>query len=183
MKQATLIDSLARIASLSPDELLEPIRGAIWGYRRKARLAVRHVERKGRVLVGFREAEKPWVVDMANCATAEPAISRLIEPLSALIGSLSIRARLPQVEATVGTMRRRSCFGSRPTTPADRHELQNFATSQAVRVYLQPGNPDSVVPLDPASPGATFTTACRRLTSRWTFARRISSRFMGRSIA
>ena len=40
-----------------------------------------------------------------------------------------------------------------PPTPADRQELLDFAASQAVRVYLQPGNPESVVPLDPSGPG------------------------------
>lgn len=151
MKQATLLDSLGRIASVAPGELLAPVLGAIWGYRRKARLAVRHVERKGRVLVGFREAEKPWVVDMLTCATAEPAISRLIEPLSVLVGRLSIRARLPQVEATVADNATALVFRVLdPPTPADRDELLAFAGSQGVRVYLQPGNPESVVPLDPA---------------------------------
>lgn len=154
MKQSTLIDSLARIGSVAPDELLAPLRGAIWGYRRKARLAVRHVERKGRVLVGFRELEKPWVVDMLTCATAEPAISRLIEPLSALIGELSIRARLPQVEATAADNATALVFRVLdPPTIADRDKFLEFATAHGVRIYLQPGNPESVVGLDPADPG------------------------------
>ncbi len=149
MKQATLVDSLARIASVAPGELLAPVRGAVWAYRRKARLAVRHVERKGRVLVGFREAEKPWVVDMLTCATAEPAISRLIEPLSGLIGRLSIRARLPQVEATVADNATALVLRVLdPPTPPDRAELAEFAARHDVRIYLQPGNPESVVPLD-----------------------------------
>jgi len=154
MKQATLLDSLARISSVAPDQLLAPVRGATWGYRRRARLAVRHVERKGRVLVGFREAEKPWVVDMLHCATLEPGLSRLIEPLSTLIGRLSIRARLPQVEATAADNATALVFRVLdPPTPADRDELQKFAGSQGVQVFLQPGNPESVVPLDPARAG------------------------------
>ncbi|MEO7385300.1 MAG: 23S rRNA (uracil(1939)-C(5))-methyltransferase RlmD [Gammaproteobacteria bacterium] len=154
MKQGTLLESLARIASLEPAEVLAPVRGAVWGYRRRARLAVRHVERKGRVLVGFREAEKPWVVDMLTCATVDPAISRLIAPLSALIGKLSLRARLPQVEATVADNATALVFRVLDSpTPADREELLRFATEQGVRVYLQPGNPDSVVALDPAGFG------------------------------
>lgn len=153
MKQATLQDSLARIAAVIPGELLPPVRGAIWGYRRRARLAVRHVERKGRVLVGFREAEKPWVVDMLTCATVEPGISRLIEPLSALIGRLSVRARLPQVEATVADNAVALVLRVLdPPTPADRAELAAFAAAHGVRVYLQPGNPESVVALDTDGP-------------------------------
>ncbi|MEO8443399.1 MAG: 23S rRNA (uracil(1939)-C(5))-methyltransferase RlmD [Gammaproteobacteria bacterium] len=151
MKQGTLLDSLARIAGLEPPSLLPPVRGAVWGYRRKARLAVRHVERKGRVLVGFRENDKPWVVDMLTCATVEPAISRLLEPLSSLIGSLSIRARLPQVEATVADNATALVLRVLdPPTGADRDQLRAFAAAQGVRLYLQPGNPESIVPLDEA---------------------------------
>ncbi len=150
MKQQTLLESLARIADLRPAEVLPPLRGAVWGYRRRARLAVRHVERKGRVLVGFREREKPWVVDMLACATADPAISRLIEPLSVLIGTLSVRAQLPQVEATVADNATALVFRVLAApTPADLATLAQFAASQSVRVFLQPGNPESIVPLNP----------------------------------
>ena len=153
MKQATLIESLARIGDLEPTEILAPIRGAVWGYRRRARLAVRHVERKGRVLVGFREHEKPWVVDMLTCATVMPEISRLIGPLSSLIGTLSIRGRLPQVEATVADNATALVFRVLDTpTTADRELLAQFAATQDVRIYLQPGNPESVVALHPEKP-------------------------------
>jgi 23S rRNA (uracil1939-C5)-methyltransferase len=153
MKQTTLLQSLARIGEVQPASVLPPIRGAVWGYRRRARLAVRHVERKGRVLVGFREHEKPWVVDMLSCAVADPAISRLIEPLSGLIGALSIRARLPQVEATVADNATALVFRVLDApTAADLEQLAEFAARHAVRIYLQPGNPDSVVPLHPEEP-------------------------------
>jgi len=148
-----LLDSLARISDLRPEAVLPPVRGAVWGYRRKARLGVRHVERKGRVLVGFREHDKPWVADMLTCATVEPAISRLIEPLSTLIGTLSIRARLPQVEATVADNGTALVLRVLDTpTGADRDQLMEFSARENVRVCLQPGNPESVVPLDPGQP-------------------------------
>lgn len=153
MKQSTLLDSLARIAGIEPGSLLDPLRGAVWGYRRKARLAVRHVERKGRVLVGFREAEKPWVVDMLTCATVDPAISRLIEPLSVLVGGLAIRSRLPQVEATVADNATALVLRVLdPPTPADLEAMAAFAAEHGVRIYLQPGNPESVSLLDTGGP-------------------------------
>jgi 23S rRNA (uracil1939-C5)-methyltransferase len=154
MKQATLLESLARIAGLQPASVLPPVRGAVWGYRRKARLAVRHVERKGRVLVGFREHDKPWVTDMLTCATVEPAMSRLIEPLSGLIGTLSVRARLPQVEATVAENATALVLRVLdPLTPADRDQLLAFGSAHGVRIYLQPGGPDSILALQPEQPG------------------------------
>ncbi|MBN8279720.1 MAG: 23S rRNA (uracil(1939)-C(5))-methyltransferase RlmD, partial [Gammaproteobacteria bacterium] len=150
LKQTTLLDSLARIGNVTPAALLPPVRGAVWGYRRRARLAVRHVAKKGRVLVGFREAAKPWVVDMLSCATAVPAISRLIEPLSALIGSLSIRARLPQVEVTAADNGTALVFRVLDTpSAADLELLREFAVAEGVRAWLQPGNPESATPFEP----------------------------------
>ena len=101
MKQASLLDCLERIGKVTPKQILAPISAAAWGYRRRARLAVRHVAKKGRVLVGFREREQPRVVDMLSCQTMHPAVSRLLPALSELVGALSIRARLPQIEVTV----------------------------------------------------------------------------------
>lgn len=149
IKQETLLDNLARLANLVPDAVLPAIRGAIWGYRRRARLAVRHVEKKNRVLVGFREAGKPWVADMRSCATLHPSLGVLIEPLSGLINQLSLRTRLPQVEATAADNATALVFRvlDAPTT-ADRELLAAFAATHRVRIYLQPGNEASVVPLD-----------------------------------
>lgn len=154
MKQGTLLDSLGRIAGLEPGAVLAPLRGAVWGYRRKARLAVRFVAPKGRVLVGFRERDKPFVVDMAHCATLEPRISGLLMPLSTLIGTLSVRGRLPQVEVVVADNATALVFRVLdPLTAEDRQALLTFGLEEEVRLYLQSGGPNSVVPLVPEQPG------------------------------
>ena len=44
-----------QLAPLEPDEWLSPLFGSEFGYRTKARLGVKFVEKKGRLLVGFRE--------------------------------------------------------------------------------------------------------------------------------
>jgi len=149
LKQATLLDNLSRIGGLAPGRVLAPIRGASFGYRRRARLAVRDVPRKGRVLVGFREQSKPWVADMLSCATVHPSISRLIPALSELAGRLSIRARLPQVEATVADNALALVIRVlAPPAPADLALLRDFAQEHQVRLYLQPGNTETVRELD-----------------------------------
>jgi 23S rRNA (uracil1939-C5)-methyltransferase len=155
MKQASLLDSLARIGGgLTPARVLPPVTGAVWGYRRRARLAVRDVPRKGRVLVGFREQAKPWVADMLSCATVHESISSLIPALSELTGQLSIRARLPQFEATVADNALALVVRVLdPPTPGDLDLLGAFARDHQVRLYLQPGNPESVRPLTGEDPG------------------------------
>ena len=64
-----LLQALSRIGKVSPERVLAPLRGPAWGYRRRARLAVRFVEKKGTALVGFRERGRPYVMDMLSCET------------------------------------------------------------------------------------------------------------------
>lgn len=150
MKQTSLLDSLQRIGRVVPERVLPPISAAVWGYRRRARLAVRHVARKGRVLVGFREREQPRVVDMLSCETMHPAVSRLLPALSELVGALSIRTRLPQIEVTVAD--NATALVLRVLDPpgaGDLDMLRSFALDHGLRIYLQSGGPESVAPLDP----------------------------------
>jgi 23S rRNA (uracil1939-C5)-methyltransferase len=145
LKQSVLLDSLQRIGSVQPGRLLDPIVGDAWGYRRKARLAVKHVQKKCRVLVGFRERNKPYVADMLSCETLHPAIGGLIGALSEFIGELSIRDRIPQIETAVGDNGIAMIF--RVLTAPDATDFKRFGDFQlrhGVQLYLQTGGPESV---------------------------------------
>jgi 23S rRNA (uracil1939-C5)-methyltransferase len=157
IKQKSLKDSLERIGSVSPGRWLPPLYEAeeegAWQYRRRARLAVRDVAAKGRVLVGFKERGAAMVTDMHRCEVLSPPLGELIDPLSDLVGELSIRARLPQVELAVGDNAVELLFRVLdPPTADDRAKLLQFGRRHGVRVSLQPGGLESVVPLDPETP-------------------------------
>lgn len=148
LKQAALLDNLRRIGSVQPGRVLEPVAGAAWGYRRKARLAVKHVTGKGRVLVGFRERNKPYVTDMPQCETLHPALGRRLGDLSTLIEGLTIRDRLPQIEAAVGDNGVAMVFRVLDTPSAgDRDRFDEFGRRHDIRVLLQSAGPDSIEPL------------------------------------
>jgi len=66
-KQRALEEAFARIGRVCPETLLPPIDGPAWGYRHRARLSVRHVPKKGGVLVGFHERKSSFVADMTEC--------------------------------------------------------------------------------------------------------------------
>jgi 23S rRNA (uracil1939-C5)-methyltransferase len=152
-KQATLLDSLARIGGVRPATILPAVTGGPWGYRRRVRFAARDVQAKGRVLVGFNERDRPYVMDMDHCETAHPLASGLLPGLSALAGSLSVRARLPQFEVTVAD--NAMAVVARvlsPLTAADDAALAAFAAEPGVaglplRLYLQPGDGSTLVPV------------------------------------
>ena len=101
-KQRTLEDALWHLARVRAELLLPPIHGPAWGYRHRARLSVRHVAKKGGVLVGFHEKKSSYVADMTSCAILPPKVSALLPLLRRLVGDLSIRDRLPQIELAMG---------------------------------------------------------------------------------
>ena len=152
-KQSQLLESLGRIGGVEPASVLEPLTGPVWAYRRRARLGIKLVPRKGRVLVGFRERSAPYVADMHECRVLAPPAGLLIDPLAALVASLSIAARVPQAEVAVAdgvcaiVLRVLD-----PPTEADLDLLHGFESGHAVRFYLQPGGVESVQPLQPGAP-------------------------------
>ena len=153
IKGQTLRDNLERIGKVTAGAWLEPVTGPGWNYRRRARLAVKDVPGKGRVLVGFRERHAPFVTDMHRCEVLAKPIDGMIDALSALIGSLSIRARLPQIEVAVAENGVALVFRVLETPTAEDAELlQKFGEENSVRIYMQPDGLDSVVLLYPDEP-------------------------------
>ena len=151
-KQRWLEDCFERVGKVEPDCLLAPIYGAEWGYRRRARLSVRYVEKKGGALVGFRERRSTFVTDIQGCLVLPPQVSALLPGLRELVGKLSIRERLPQIEVAVGDEAVVLVFRNLlPPTGEDQALLRGFADAHAVQLWLQPRGPDSAAPFHPAS--------------------------------
>jgi 23S rRNA (uracil1939-C5)-methyltransferase len=145
LKQQQLAETLQRLARLEPLRWLEAIGSRPWSYRRRARLGVKYVRRKGRVLVGFRERASHFVADLERCEVLAEPIGSLIAPLAALIGQLSVREQLPQVEVTVGD--RTAALVLRVLAAPIEQDLgllREFEARHAVRIYLQSGGPASV---------------------------------------
>ena len=97
-KQRLLENDLWHIGKVKPDNMLPALYGPTWGYRHKARLSVKYVDKKQRVLVGFNEKATRYVADMDSCEVLVPEVSALIAPLQQMIVQLSIRDKLPQIE-------------------------------------------------------------------------------------
>jgi 23S rRNA (uracil1939-C5)-methyltransferase len=152
-KQRILEDALWHIGKLKPDVILAPIYGAPWEYRHRARFTVRHVPKKGGVLVGFHEKRSSYVADMTSCEVVPGRISALLLPLREVIGRLSIRHRVPQIELAVGegadvlVLRILDALSAE-----DKTLLKAFAEQFRLHLYLQPAGPDTARPLDPETP-------------------------------
>lgn len=149
-KQRVLEDNLARIGKVRPETMLSPIHGPAWGYRSRARLSVRLVEKKGGVLVGFHERKSSFVAEMTSCDVLPPRISALIPQLRELIMQLTIRDRVPQIEVAatdavdVLVMRHMA-----PLAEADEALLRGFADTHRIQWWLQSKGPDTIIPFYP----------------------------------
>ena len=147
-KQQTLLDNLKRIRDVEPRDILPPLTGPVWDYRRRARLSVHRMSAKQGVFVDFVEKHTPHVTNTNRCETLHPKIGFLIKPFAILIGSLRIAGRIPQVEVAVGEVASVLVLRtlSRPNA-ADRRRLFEFEQEHDLRFYLQPGGEDTAVPL------------------------------------
>ena len=149
-KQRILEDNLWHIGRVRPAQLLAPIHGPSWGYRHRARMSMRYVEKKGGSLVGFHERKSGFIADMHSCEIMPPRISRLIDPLRALISGLTRPDRLPQIEISLGdnvdvlVLRILEAL-----TDADENSLRAFADRHRIQWWLQPKGPDTAYPFYP----------------------------------
>ena len=157
-KQRTLEDDLQHLAQLRPELMLRPLAGPDWGYRRRARLTVRLVPKKGGVLVGFHERGSSYVADMRSCQVLPPRVSALLLPLRALVGSLSCPDRLPQIELAMGDDS--IVLVLRNLQPLDEQDLQRllaFGAEHGVQWWLQPGGPHTAEPLEAGQALPSYT--------------------------
>ncbi len=162
VKQRVLEDNLWHLAKVKPERMLRAIEGPAWGYRDRARLSVRHVVKKGTVLIGFHERKSRYVADMQVCPVLPAKVSGMLMPLRALIGAMDQRDRLPQIELAAGESAAGKVIALvlrhlEPLTAADAQRLRVFAAEHGVQWWLQPKGPDTVHLLDEGGPELAYT--------------------------
>jgi 23S rRNA (uracil1939-C5)-methyltransferase len=147
-KQRVLEDNLQHIGNVSADTIFPAIEGQHWGYRHRARLSVRHVVKRGGVLVGFHEKRSSYVADMTECHVLPKHMSDLLPKLRTLIESLTVRDRAPQIEYAEGDgLPMLVLRNLEPLPESDIDALKAFATLHRVQWYLQPKGPETAAPL------------------------------------
>lgn len=154
-KQRLLENDLWHIGKVKAQNMLPPLYGPTWGYRHKARLSVKYVQKKQRVLVGFIEKATSFVADMNSCEVLVPEVSALISPLQTLILQLSLKDKIPQIELAVGEAVDNQAVIVLilrildALTAQDEALLIAFADKHAVQIWTQSKGPDTIKPLYP----------------------------------
>jgi 23S rRNA (uracil1939-C5)-methyltransferase len=157
-KQRGLEDALWHLGKVRPERVLRPIEGPAWGYRQRARLSVRHVAKKGTVLVGFHERKSSFVAEIASCAVLPARVSDMLLPLRALIGAMDARDRLPQLELAAGDATTALVLRHlEPLGAADLDRLRSFGQQHGVEWWLQAKGPDSARRLDAGESRLEYT--------------------------
>jgi 23S rRNA (uracil1939-C5)-methyltransferase len=157
IKQRVLEDNLWHLGKVKAEMLLRPIEGPAWGYRYRARLSVRHVIKKGVVLIGFHERKSRYVADMKVCKVLPPQVSDMLMPLREMIFGMEARETCPQIELASGdevvalVLRHLE-----PLSEGDLARLRAFGLEHGVQWWLQAKGPDTVKLLDEGGPKLSY---------------------------
>lgn len=156
-KEKVLIDNLKHIGKVTATNILPALHGKPWEYRYRARLSVKYVAKKGGVLVGFREKGAPFVVDMNECLVLPKRISDLIPRLRAILATLTIKDKIPQIEVACSDHVDTLVFRILENLSfADIAILKDFINqentnnpAQQLQIWLQPGNEETIIQFYP----------------------------------
>ncbi len=145
-KQATLQSLMVQEAvDLTDAVQLPPLLGPLSGYRRRARLGVRWVHAKQRVLVGFREKASNFIADIDACEVLDQRIGGDLHRLETVIAATSCPDRIPQIEVAAGDDTLAIIVRHlEPLSAEDHARFVDLGETTGWHVYLQPKGPDSV---------------------------------------
>jgi len=150
LKQGVLLENLKRLGKTEPVEILAPLTGPYWGYRRKARLGVRFVIKKDKMLVGFREKHSNFLAELESCIVLHSDVGQHLTDLADLLRGLSIYQHIPQIEVAYGD--EQGAFIIRhlmPFSSDDLVQLKDYAKKMNLQFFLQAKGPDTITRLYP----------------------------------
>lgn len=156
-KQQQLLENFKKLGDVQPEQLLEPMTGQHWGYRRRARLGAKFVPKKGGMIVGFRERNSSFIQPTSECEVLYPQVSALLPELREVLEQISCNDRIPQVEITVAdNVLAMIVRHLEDLSAQDLELLKAFAKRAKVVLFLQPGNLKSIHQIYPANSETLF---------------------------
>lgn len=148
IKEGLLIEQFRRLGKLEIPALWPALVGPHWGYRRKARMGVKYVAKKERVLVGFRERRHQFLAEIDSCRVMHPLVGSRLTDLGDMLARLSIREKIPQIEVAIGDDQCVLAFRTlEPATEADKMIMREFGRAHGMSLCLQPKGPDTIAPI------------------------------------
>lgn len=158
-KERHWLNLMIKMGGGLPDSVLPALQTDVWHYRRKARLGVKYVAKKQKVLLGFREKRNPqYLMDMEDCEILRSEFRQYIPALKALLNQMPCAAHIPQVEIAIGDECALVFRHMVPLNEEDERLLKAFAEESGLKIYLQAKGPDSLRVFYPkdATPDMSF---------------------------
>ncbi len=146
-KAQELLQTLQRIGKVTPREVAPALTAPDLGYRRRARVGVKFVEKKGGTLVGFRERGCSFLATLQSCKVLDPRVGEKLTVIGRMIDTLSIRAQIPQIEMAAANHVVLVMRVLEAPTEADRATLAAFSAEHGFEILLQPGGLNTIEPL------------------------------------
>ena len=136
LKQQQLTEQLSRIAGVQPEEWAPPLTGPEFGYRRRARIAVRWDVKAKRLDVGFRAAASQDIIAISECLVLVQPLQTIVQVLPQVLRSLSRPQALGHVELFSGTASAVLVRHTAPLPEADVALLQAFCAEHDAQLWL-----------------------------------------------
>lgn len=148
LKQRSLAEQLSRLADIEPQVWAPPLSGPEFGYRRRARLAVRWDNKARRLDVGFRAGASQDIISIRECHVLVQPLQTLLPALLSVLHALDKPQAIGHVELFSGTADAVLVRHTAALAEADLQRLTTFAQAQGVQLWLQGEGPPQ--PLDAA---------------------------------
>lgn len=148
LKQRMLAEQLSKVAGVEPEVWAAPLSGPEFGYRRRARVAVRWDAKGKQLEVGFRAAGSQDIVAIDDCPVLVQALQPIMSRLPAMLRRLSKPQALGHVELFSGSALALLLRHMAPLSESDLAILKDFCDFHQAQLWLQgEGEP---LPLDPS---------------------------------
>ncbi|MGM7280245.1 23S rRNA (uracil(1939)-C(5))-methyltransferase RlmD [Pseudomonas guariconensis] len=145
LKQRMLAEQLQRVAGVQPEQWATPLVGPEFGYRRRARIAVRWDPKARHLDVGFRAEASQDIVAIDECLVLVQPLQAIFRHLPTVLRSLSKPQALGHVELFSGTAQAVLVRHVAPLPAEDLARLEAFCKQADAQLWLQgDGEPASV---------------------------------------
>ena len=144
-KAKKITDLLKHVGELTIENFDSILIGPTTGYRYKARLAVKYLAKKDRLLIGFHEKSSSLIADLTSCPMLHPAIGTILNESRELISSFSNFNFIPQLE--IACSDRAQAIVIRHLKPFNQNDLElinHFAAQHQLQFYSQPSGINSI---------------------------------------
>lgn len=149
LKHDVLKSHLEHFGGIKPEEWLTPIRSLREDYRHKARIGVRYLPNKNKLLMGFREAQSNRLTEINTCKILDIELDQALPELRQLLESLKGKADIGHIELAKGDSEISLLIRHvNKLKQYDVNLLKQFTLNRKWQLYLQPNLAESVHRID-----------------------------------